>query len=136
MLIYVYLFYLILDPYSVQEQQEFAKCDHECPDVKHSQGSTNPSIKSFCELTLFHDPLDPNSNPPNNYGHISSDGHYFNCENPITREAAAFHIIFVLDRSGSMGWNDLKPSPFSPISKILKQNHNNRLGAVYNAVRF
>ncbi len=49
MLIYVYLFYLILDPYSVQEQQEFAKCDHECPDVKHSQGSTNPSIKSFCD---------------------------------------------------------------------------------------
>ena len=130
---YLYLFYanlclfiyLILDPYSVQEQEEFAKCDHECPNVKHSQRSTSLLTKSFCKLTLFHDPLDPNSNPSKNYGHISSDGHYFNCENPTTRETAIFHIIFILDCSGSMGWNDSKPS-----------HHNNRLGSVYNAVRF
>ncbi|CAG8536227.1 13160_t:CDS:10 [Funneliformis caledonium] len=43
----------------VQEQQEIAKCDHECSDEKHSQGSTNAQIKSFCELPLFHAPFDP-----------------------------------------------------------------------------
>ncbi|CAI2161359.1 15834_t:CDS:10 [Funneliformis geosporum] len=122
------------DPYSVQEQQEFAKCDHECSDEKHSQGSTSTPIKSFCELPLFHAPFDPSSNPPNNYGHISSDGHYYNCENPDTREAAAFHIVFVLDRSESMSYNDIKPSHWSSIFKEMKANHNNRLGAAYNAV--
>ncbi|CAI2177086.1 2129_t:CDS:10 [Funneliformis geosporum] len=125
------------DPYSVQEQHEFAKCDHECPDEKHhrSRGSTNDSaIKSFCELPLFHAQLNPNSNLPNDYGYISMDGHHFNCDNPSTREVA-FHIIFVLDRSGSMGERDRKPIQEFSISNYLKYwNHNNRLGAVYHAV--
>ena len=86
-------------------------------------------------MALFHDPLNPSSNPPNDYGYISLDGHHFNCENPSTREAA-FHIIFALDRSGSMGGRDKKPIPYFPIRNQLIQNHNNRLGAVYQAVRF
>ncbi|GBC07438.1 hypothetical protein RclHR1_07470003 [Rhizophagus clarus] len=124
------------DPYSVQEQQEFTKCDHECPDEKHhkSQGSSAPPpTKSLCELQLFHAPLNPSSNPPNDYGYISLDGHYFNCENPSTREAA-FHIIFVLDRSSSMSYKDKKPIDNFPIYNYLIQNHNNRTGAVYQAV--
>ncbi|PKC68807.1 hypothetical protein RhiirA1_456805 [Rhizophagus irregularis] len=124
------------DPYSAQEQQEFTKCDHECSDEKHhkSQGSNAPPpTKSFCELQLFHTPLNPSSNPPNDYGYISLDGHHFDCENPSTREAA-FHIIFVLDRSGSMSCNDKKPIPNFPIYNDLIKNHNNRTGAVYQAV--
>ncbi|POG65607.1 hypothetical protein GLOIN_2v1665293 [Rhizophagus irregularis DAOM 181602=DAOM 197198] len=124
------------DPYTVQEQQEFTKCDHECPDEKHhkSQGSSAPPpTKSFCELQLFHAPLSPSSNPPNGYGYISLDGHHFNCENPSTREAA-FHIIFALDRSGSMSYNDKRPIPNFPIYNNLIRNHNNRTGAVYQAV--
>jgi hypothetical protein len=85
-------------------------------------------------LSLFHAPLNPNSIPPNGYGYISLDGHHFNCENPSTREAA-FHIIFVLDRSGSMSHNDRKPIRNFPIYKELAKNHNNRTGAVYQAVR-
>ncbi|CAG8634848.1 3170_t:CDS:10, partial [Funneliformis caledonium] len=125
------------DPYSAQEQQEFAKCDHECPDEKHhtSKGTASESLtKSFCELSLFHATLDSHSNPPNDNGYISLDGHHFNCENPSTREAA-FHIIFVLDRSASMGDQDRKPILDYTIYNILKfWNHNNRLGAVYHAV--
>ncbi|CAG8786345.1 13202_t:CDS:2, partial [Racocetra fulgida] len=34
------------DPYTVQEQQEFARCDHECKDEKH------------------HKPQNPNGPPP------------------------------------------------------------------------
>ncbi|CAG8438296.1 8032_t:CDS:10 [Funneliformis caledonium] len=119
-----------------KEQQEFAKCDHECPDEKHhkSRGSTSASpTKSFCELSLFHAPLNPSSDPPNNYGYISLDGHHFYCENPSTREAA-FHIIFVLDRSSSMSERDKKPIPNFPIYNELIKKHNNRTGAVYHAV--
>ncbi|PKY47221.1 hypothetical protein RhiirA4_462349, partial [Rhizophagus irregularis] len=79
------------DPYTVREQQEFTKCDHECPDEKHhkSQGSSAPPpTKSFCELQLFHAPLSPSSNPPNGYGYISLDGHHFNCENPTSYRLA------------------------------------------------
>ncbi|PKC01948.1 hypothetical protein RhiirA5_504316 [Rhizophagus irregularis] len=124
------------DPYSVQEQQEFTKCDHECPDEKHhrSQGSSAPPpTKSFCELQLFHAPHNPSSNPPDGYGYISLDGHHFNCENPSTREAA-FHIIFVLDCSSSMSCKDRRPIPNFPIYNDLIKSHNNRAGAVYQAV--
>jgi hypothetical protein len=120
-----YYISLLLDPYSVQE---FTKCDHECPDEKHHKSGSK--TKSFCELQLFHAPLDPRSKPPNNYGYISLDGHHFNCESPNT----AFHIIFVIDRSKSMNKKDKKPIPNSPIYNDLIKKHNNRIGAVYQAV--
>ncbi|CAI2192234.1 4778_t:CDS:10, partial [Funneliformis geosporum] len=112
------------------EQQEFAKCDHECLDEIHhkSKGSTSKSTnKSFCELPLFHTQLDPESNPPHDNGYISKDRHHFNYENPSACEAA-FHIIFVLNHSSSMGG--------SIQSNILKLwfRDNNMLDAVYNAV--
>ncbi|CAG8499822.1 1587_t:CDS:10 [Acaulospora colombiana] len=123
-------------PYTAQEQQEFTKCDHECPDENHKKAS-NPlnamPSKSYCELKLFHAPSDPSLPPPNGCGYISLDGHHFNCENPATREAA-FHIVFVLDRSGSMYDTDKRPLQNTPIYNQLVRSHNNRLGAVYNAV--
>ncbi|GBC20093.1 uncharacterized protein OCT59_006574 [Rhizophagus irregularis] len=76
------------DP-TVQEQ-EFTKCDHKCPDEKHHKTQGSSALlptNSFCELQLFHTPLNPSSNPPNGYGYISLDGHHFNCENPSTRGA-------------------------------------------------
>ncbi|CAG8502820.1 32032_t:CDS:10, partial [Racocetra persica] len=118
------------DPYSAQEQQEFSKCDHECRDEKHNT-SDNPS-KSYCEMPLFHDLLDPSKTPPNECGYISLDGHHFNCENPSKYEVD-FHIIFVLDRSSSMQGTDKRPIQGTPIYNDLVKRHNNRLGAVYNA---
>ncbi|CAB5377259.1 unnamed protein product [Rhizophagus irregularis] len=109
------------DPHTCQEQQEFTKCDHQCPDKKHKSRS------SFCELQLFHAPI---SKPPNDYGYVSSDGHYFNCEKPNT----PFHIIFVLDYSSSMTKQDIKPIQDFPIYNDLTKKHNNRIGAVYQAV--
>ncbi|CAG8505503.1 11510_t:CDS:10 [Funneliformis caledonium] len=127
------------DPYSVQEQQEFAKCDYECPDERHhkSKRSTNESLtKSFCELPLFHAQLDPNSNPPNDIGYISKDGHHFNCEIPSSR--ATFHIIFVLDRSSSMTLPIIGGDHLSLLYLLFMpwdpNNNNHRLSAVYNAV--
>ncbi|RGB38353.1 hypothetical protein C1646_755773 [Rhizophagus diaphanus] len=73
------------------------------------------------------------SGPPNGIGYISLDGHHFTCENPSTRETA-FHIILVLDRSSSMTQSDHKSIKNMLIYNRLKEKHNNRLGAVYNAV--
>ncbi|GBB83177.1 hypothetical protein RclHR1_00010059 [Rhizophagus clarus] len=121
------------DPYSAQDQQEFTKCDYECPDEKHKSGPTNvPPTKSFCELQFFHDPLIPKSEHPKDYGYVSIDGHHFNCEDPNN----TFHIIFILDRSSSMYAKDKKPVPNHPIYDDLIKEHNNRIGAVYQAVYY
>ncbi|PKC03338.1 hypothetical protein RhiirA5_423914 [Rhizophagus irregularis] len=122
------------DPYSVQEQQEFTKCDYECPDEKHhkSESTSVPPTKSFCELQLFHTLLNPKLKPPSDNGYVSLDGHHFNCEDPN----AAFHIIFVLDRSDSMRAQDKKPISRYPIYNDLIKEHDNRIGAVYQAVYY
>ncbi|CAB4436250.1 unnamed protein product [Rhizophagus irregularis] len=46
----------------------------------------------------------------------------------------AFHIILVMDRSGSMNGNDITPSEKSRNYAKLQKSHDNRLGAVYDAV--
>ncbi|GBB85151.1 hypothetical protein RclHR1_11700001 [Rhizophagus clarus] len=119
------------DPYTVQEQEEFTKCDYECPDEEHRKtGFTgDPPTKSFCKSKLFHAKLRP-TKPKNDNGYISFDGHHFGCKNPYT----AYHIIFVLDRSFSMSDEDIKPNPNFPIYNDLTKKHNNRIGAVYQAV--
>ncbi|PKC02038.1 hypothetical protein RhiirA5_287900, partial [Rhizophagus irregularis] len=58
------------------------------------------------------------------------DGHHFNCEKLNT----AFHIVFVLDYSISMSEQDIKPIQDFPIYDDLTKKHNNRIGAVYQAV--
>ncbi|CAJ0761535.1 24589_t:CDS:2, partial [Entrophospora sp. SA101] len=125
------------DPYSAQEQAEFAKCDHECPDEAHNmQQSSNSATttKSYCELEIFHKPLNQSSNASTGSGYISLDGHQFSCDNPNKSEAA-FHIIFALDRSYSMSHNDRKPleNIRLGIREKIAQRHDNRLGAVYSA---
>ncbi|GBB83356.1 hypothetical protein RclHR1_10090003 [Rhizophagus clarus] len=46
----------------------------------------------------------------------------------------AFHIILVMDRSGSMNGTDITPTEKSRNYAKLKNSHDNRLGAVYDAV--
>ncbi|CAG8745069.1 36234_t:CDS:10, partial [Gigaspora margarita] len=123
------------DPYSAQKQEIFEKCDHECADEIHQpiKGSNIIPNRSFCELPLFHAPLKLSDAPPNGIGYISLGGHHFKCDNPAKKEGS-FHIIFAIDRSGSMNGGDKKPLPNTPVYNLLKTNHDNRTGAVYSAV--
>ncbi|CAG8641441.1 26067_t:CDS:10, partial [Dentiscutata erythropus] len=123
------------DPYSAQEQEIFEKCDHECADEIHkpTKGSNVVPNRSFCELPLFNAPLKLSDAPPNGIGYISLGGHHFKCDNPAKREGS-FHIIFTIDRSGSMDSSDKKPITNTPVYNLLKTNHDNRTGAVYSAV--
>ena len=59
-------------------------------------------------------------------GHISKDGHQFECSH-----YGSYHIVFVIDRSSSMSSTDITPD--DKTGSI--QNHNNRLGAVYECVK-
>lgn len=63
-----------------------------------------------------------------NVDNIVLDSNRFDCD--------AFHIIFALDRSGSMSGTDRKPleNIHSNISQKIAQSHNNRIGSVYSAV--
>lgn len=46
----------------------------------------------------------------------------------------ALSSIFVIDRSGSMGYTDRRPLAGTPVTARISQYCNNRLGAVYSAL--
>ncbi|CAE6456078.1 unnamed protein product [Rhizoctonia solani] len=119
------------DPYSQDEQNEFSKCDVLCAGPEHEATATTAANPSYCTLPMFHAP-EPQQPAPLT-GHVSRDGHTFDCQNP-SRLHQAYHIIFVIDSSGSMTCNDRYPLPNTPISARLTSNCNNRYGAVLSAL--
>ncbi|CAG8442852.1 12656_t:CDS:10 [Acaulospora colombiana] len=146
------------DPYSKDDREEFKKCDHECADEKHhkiDEFSGKEPTKSYCTQEIFHPTLDHTSKPSTGIGYISTDGHQvnrvvcsmplhlahsniifesqFSCENPTTN-VGDFHIVFVVDRSGSMSSSDCSPHGNNFKTSCIQKSHNNRLGAVYEAI--
>ncbi|KAJ6519114.1 hypothetical protein C8R45DRAFT_851769, partial [Mycena sanguinolenta] len=117
------------DPYSRPDQVNFSKCDAMCPDTEHAATATNPAHPSYCTLPLFHPPAKVAAG----LGYLSNDGHVFNCKNPSVMQQA-FHVIFAIDRSGSMGGTDRGPLPNAPGTPLILRSSNNRLGAVYSAL--
>ncbi|KAI0062821.1 hypothetical protein BV25DRAFT_1885018 [Artomyces pyxidatus] len=120
------------DPYSRDEQANFAKCDAMCPGTEHAATAVNPAAPSFCRLPMFHPPANPNGVPAG-LGYISNDGHEFPCKNPVVLQQA-FHVIFAIDRSGSMASRDRRPLANAPATNIIRQHSDNRLGAVLSAL--
>ncbi|PAV19468.1 hypothetical protein PNOK_0440200 [Pyrrhoderma noxium] len=116
------------DPYSREERSNFAKCDAMCCGDEHK----DPPNPSYCDLPHFHPPAHFNTQAPAN-GHVSNDGHAFFCKNPAILNQA-FHVIFVIDRSSSMGHTDRRPLENLPATQRITQVANNRLGAVYTAL--
>ncbi|TFY70646.1 hypothetical protein EVG20_g2356 [Dentipellis fragilis] len=120
------------DPYSREEQTNFAKCDSMCPGSEHAATATNPAQPSFCTLPLFH-PAQANAHP--DMGYVSPvGGHHFTCQNPAVMLPAPLHVIFVIDRSGSMTSQDRRPLRDAPATNRIKRVCNNRLGAVFSAL--
>ncbi|KAF8122287.1 hypothetical protein EV363DRAFT_1555266 [Boletus edulis] len=69
------------DPYSREEQANFAKCDAMCGGPEHTAAGGGAAISSYCVLPLFHAPLNPNAAAAG-VGYVSNDGHQFACRNP------------------------------------------------------
>ncbi|KAG2365210.1 hypothetical protein BDR07DRAFT_1399490 [Suillus spraguei] len=120
------------DPYSREEQANFAKCDSMCSGPEHTAAAGNAAQPSYCTLPLFHPPMDPN-NAQVGLGYVSNDGHLFSCRNPVIMQQA-FHVIFVADKSGSMTLRDRHPLPNTPASDRIVQRSNNRFGAVLSSL--
>ncbi|KAG8938851.1 hypothetical protein FRC04_007416 [Tulasnella sp. 424] len=74
-----------------------------------------------------------NVQPPGNSTYVSGDGHLFGCPDPNSLRQA-FHIIFVLDRSGSMNSTDRRPLQDQPMTNRITNYNDNRFGAVLSAL--
>ncbi|KAG2340542.1 hypothetical protein BDR05DRAFT_937722 [Suillus weaverae] len=122
------------DPYSREEQANFAKCDSMCSGPEHTAAAGNAAQPSYCTLPLFHPPVDPN-NAQVGLGYVSEDGHLFSCRNPVIMQQA-FHVIFVADRSSSMSLRDRRPLPNTPASDRITQRSDNRFGAVLSSLYY
>jgi len=119
------------DPYSKDDRIKFGKCDHMCGGPEHQATATNPAQPSYCTLPTFH--LPASTHQATGLDYVSNDGHVFACRNPVVMRQA-FHVIFVIDRSGSMSMNDLRPLPSTPVTPTIRQYNDNRLGAVYSSL--
>ncbi|KZP16668.1 hypothetical protein FIBSPDRAFT_794044 [Athelia psychrophila] len=120
------------DPYSREDQANFAKCDAMCSGPEHKSTSGGPSQPSYCVLPMFHAALNSNS-AVQGLGYVSQDGHHFSCKNPAVMQQA-FHVIFAIDRSGSMSLGDRHPLPNTPVTNLIAGRSNNRLGAVLSSL--
>ncbi|CAE7194406.1 unnamed protein product [Rhizoctonia solani] len=98
---------------------------------EHNDAATAGANPSYCNLPIFHSPQARHAAPTN--GYISADGHRFECANPA-RLHQAYHVIFVIDSSGSMGSGDRTPLSNTPVSQLLRTRCNNRYGAVLSAL--
>lgn len=116
------------DPYSRDDQATFAKCDSMCSGPEHAATANQTAQPSYCTLPLFHPPY--SADQLTGLGYVSNDGHLFSCKNPIVMQQA-FHVMFVIDRSGSMSLHESKALPSTPVTPTIVRRHNNRLGAVY-----
>ncbi|KAI0089047.1 hypothetical protein BDY19DRAFT_993280 [Irpex rosettiformis] len=121
------------DPYPQEDKTEFSKCDAMCTGQEHQADANGRPQPSYCNLSIFHPPHVVHAPPPNGTGYISGDGHHFLCRNPAVLQRA-FHVMFVVDRSGSMSHGDKRPLDGTPITATLRQRHNNRVGAVYSSL--
>ncbi|KAF9231816.1 hypothetical protein BU15DRAFT_81945 [Melanogaster broomeanus] len=121
------------DPYSREEQVNFAKCDSMCSGSEHFATPGKPAQPSYCTLPLFHPPV-YQGDTQDKQGYISHDGHKFTCRNPAVMQQA-FHVIFLIDRSASMREQDRQPLDTSAVyMRIVEAGLDNRLGAVCAAL--
>ena len=98
-------------------RKKFNLCPARCPMCE--------TEKNYCSLNLWHAPIKSDENSDLNCW-ISYDGHKFSCKHYIP-----CYTIFIVDTSGSMGNDDIKPE-ISPLKN--NENFNNRLCCVIHAI--
>ncbi|KAJ6612229.1 hypothetical protein B0H10DRAFT_2165565 [Mycena sp. CBHHK59/15] len=128
------LFWKRTDPYSQDDQANFAKCDAMCPGPEHAEA--NPPSPSYCSLPIFHPTARAGQGAvqvAGAQGYTSNDGHIYTCKNPAEMRPA-YHVIFVIDKSSSMAGDDLHPLPNRPGAALITRHADNRLGAVFSAL--
>ncbi|KAI8847355.1 hypothetical protein BC829DRAFT_477350 [Chytridium lagenaria] len=113
------------DPYSMEERERFTLCEAECAGEEHKNGNSHGSS---CTRPMFHKPLAASGGIPRGIGHISIDGHHFECQAPVQR--SGYHLVFVIDKSGSMESHDIQPQRGTPYYAELSKN---RYGAALEA---
>ncbi|KAJ7016426.1 hypothetical protein C8F04DRAFT_981687 [Mycena alexandri] len=131
------LFWKRSDPYSRDDQTNFAKCEYMCPGPEHS--TANPPAHSYCILPVLHAPAAGQvyvaPADPNAQSYISSDGHSYACKDPAEMQPAYHVYVSQLSfRSWSMSETDLQPLPNRPGADLIVRHHRNRLGAVFSAL--
>ncbi|CAM6093207.1 unnamed protein product [Calypogeia fissa] len=119
------------DPCSAEEQKQFALCNHQCKSDEHTPASGGAASSvaqniSYCTESLWHQPVPKTDLTKFGTGYITDDGHHFSCDHSTN---VAVNVIFIIDRSSSMSWEDIRPG----MTKFLSQ-HANRLGCVYEAI--
>ena len=108
-----YLKFRFEDEFTKELKEDFNKCPAKC------QMCTEKNVLKYCELKLWHEPEIPQI--AEKYW-ISNDGHKFVCKHPLP-----CHTIFIIDKSGSMGNSDIRPS----LGKLKETNYfDTRLGSV------
>ncbi|TDL23181.1 hypothetical protein BD410DRAFT_839090 [Rickenella mellea] len=106
------------------------RSDAMCSGPEHEATASRPAQPSYCTLPVFHPPQRVN---PSGLGHVSNDGHAFTCKNPSVMQQA-FHVIFVIDQSGSMTATDRGPLANTPSTARIRRSANNRFGAVCSSL--
>ena len=113
------------DKFDDDKKKIFNKCPAECPLCQTSER------KSYCNEDLWHEQLSNVINKNKDNFWISKEGHKFTCSHPMP-----CHTIFIVDKSGSMSYTDIKPS----LQCIIENNNfNNRFGRLienmYNYIK-
>ncbi|TFK93593.1 hypothetical protein K466DRAFT_91996 [Polyporus arcularius HHB13444] len=122
------------DPYSQEDQAYFTKCDRMCSDPEHEATTQGPAQPSYCTLPILHPRHGLEQQAPAGVGYVSNDGHLFHCTNPADLRPT-FHVIFVIDRSGSMDSRNPRPLNDTPTTRLIRRTHDNRLGAVFQSLQ-
>ncbi|XP_057849508.2 uncharacterized protein LOC131060346 [Cryptomeria japonica] len=113
-----------VDPCTKEEREDFDRCNHYCKSVEHKAEAVGAFDKSYCTEKLWHPPVMSTGQNLSSAGYITDDGHHFGCDHSKN----ALHVLFIIDKSGSMSKSDIKPT----MTKF--NSHNCRLGCVYESI--
>ena len=101
-----------VDPCTGEEQASFRKCNARCGIKTHTNNDDDEYDETmhYCTLDIFHEPVTQSTRTAAmGKGFLSKNGHLFMCS-LIPPAGAAYHVIFVIDMSGSMGSADARPA--------------------------